>query len=144
MHLCLGGRKFFLVATLVAFTGGGYAPAKVQAGCGDGVGSLHAMKSSNPWANLGVSSKATKSILPTREKHKPCDGPACQRGSVPLIPTVPPVPPSVEDWSCLPIVMAPLQPTPGTGFAESPSDFPAQLPRDIFHPPRVSSPTRHV
>ena len=135
---------FFLTAALLAFAGVGFAPSKAHAGCGDGVGSLHAMKSHDLRASLGLSFDTKKPIRPTGKKNMPCDGPACQRGSIPLIPAVPPVPPSAEDWSCLPILLSLLQPTPGPNLAESFSDLPVQLPRDIFHPPRVPSPTRHV
>ena len=135
-------RVFFLSAALFALAVGWIAPAKVHATCGDGLGSLHdKTKIHDPWAK---SNQSPKPMPPAPNQDKPCDGPACQRGSVPLVPAVPPVPPYLQDWSCLPVLLCLLQPAPGSLLVDACSDLPARLARVIFHPPRISSPLRFV
>src|SRR5262249_12018244 len=108
----------------------GAAPSKAQAGCGDGVGSLHDVKVSHTY----------QPMPPSNSSRQPCDGPACQEGSVPLVPTVPPAPPpSAQEWSCLTALLTLPAATPVAGFARLDPDLPTRLPHDIFHPPRYSS-----
>src|SRR5438552_5718853 len=133
-------RVFLFTAALTALAGGWIAPTKAHAGCGDGVGSLNDMgKGHDVWARAGTASNSTQAMRPSHHHDKPCDGPACKRGSVPLVPAVPPAPPSVQEWSCLPALLALLQPVPGVYFSDSHLSTPARQPRAIFHPPRVSS-----
>ena len=117
-----------LAAALAALAVVGLAPSKAVAGCGDGVGSLHLM-------NQLADEPAPATEFPDR----PCDGPECQRGSVPPLPSVPTAPPSAEEWSCLPAFLTLLHPTPSMRMIEPSFDCSGRVPNDIFHPPRISS-----
>src|SRR5262245_17753566 len=103
------GRLMMVVAAALAMlAGAGVAPSKAQAGCGDGVGSLHDVKVSHTY----------QPMPPSNSSRQPCDGPACQKGSVPLVPTVPPAPlPSAEEWSCLTVFLTLPAATAVGGFA---------------------------
>src|SRR5215831_12315535 len=121
-------RAYFLAAALMALVAGSIAPAKARASCGDGLRSLndttsdHYAKGMAAFVNPGQ---------PTSGPQKPCDGPACKRGSVPLVPAVPPTAPSAEEWSCLPGLLSLLQPDPGVRLNDHCLDDPARLARDI-------------
>ena len=129
-------RWFFLAAALLATVGGGIAPSKARATCGDGLRSLH--QDTNGRHSQAIPDPI-EAMPPSDHGSKPCDGPSCKRGSVPLVPAVPPVPPSVDDWSYLPAEPCVLQPVPGLQVTDWGCNLPARLASDIFHPPRISS-----
>jgi len=132
-------RAYFLAAALLALVAGFSAPPAARASCGDGLRSLNDTSSGHDAKGMPGSVNPAQ---PTSGPQKPCDGPACKRGSVPLVPAVPPTAPSIEDLSYLPCLLSPLQPDPGVQLNDHCSDGPARLARDIFHPPRLPSSPR--
>lgn len=132
-RIVTGLRPGVLAALLAGWL---LAPSAARATCGDYVvvGGQHGRMEDSA-SHRPVDRTAS---MPAEDSHRPCSGPRCSRGPVPLPLTPLTLPPLTTDlWGCLPPCFRPSEPDLGARLRHAPSLVPVPRASSVYHPPRL-------